>query len=362
MLDFAKAFDTVPHQRLLHRLKYIVVQGSLLSWISHFLTERDQTVVVQGSSSRPVYVSSGVPQGTVLGPLLFLTYINNLPDNISSKVCLFADDCVVYRPIKTYEDCIALQQDLRILEKWEKKWQMRFKPDKCNIMRFTRKSRPIHHSYTLSGHQLESVSNHNYLGVTLSYNLKWNSHIDASTAKASSIIGFLRRNLYNAPRNVKLQAYKSLVCPHLEYCCSVWDPFTQRNTNKIQAVQNRAARFICNDYKWQSSVSGMINDLKLHPLPARRKLIRLSTFHKIKHGIIDLKLEDHINPAQAPRGMATRSYHPDNYSIPHGTSTALANSFFHRTAKDWNALPVNIKQIQNSNTYKDALQRHLRLD
>ena len=96
--------------------------------------------------------------------------------------------------------------------------------------------------------------------------------------------------------------------------------------------------------------------------PARRKLIRLSTFHKIKHGIIDLKLEDHINPAQAPRGMATRSYQPDNYSIPHGTSTALTNSFFHRTAKDWNALPVNIKQIQNSNTYKDALQRHLRLD
>ena len=100
----------------------------------------------------------------------------------------------------------------------------------------------------------------------------------------------------------------------LEYCCSVWDPFTQRNTNKIQAVQNRAARFISNDYKWQSSVSGMIKDLKLHPLPARRKLIRLSTFHKIKHGIIDLELEDHINPAQAPRGMATRSYHPDNYS------------------------------------------------
>ena len=142
----------------------------------------------------------------------------------------------------------------------------------------------------------------------------------------------------------------------------MWDPFTQRNTNKIQAVQNRAARFICNDYKWQSSVSGMIKDLKLHPLPARRKLIRLSTFHKIKHGNIDLKLEDHINPAQAPIGMATRSYHPDNYSIPHGTSTALTNSFFHRTATDWNGLPVNIKQIQNSNTYKDALQRHLRLD
>ena len=362
VLDFAKAFDTVPHQRLLHRLKYLGIQGSLLSWISQFLTEREQTVVVQGSSSRPVHVSSGVPQGTVLGPLLFLSYINNLPDQVSSNVCLFADDCVVYRPIKTHKDCVILQQDLRTLEAWGKKWQMKYKLDKCNVMRFTRKSRPIHHTYTLAGHQIETVSSHKYLGVVLSDNLKWNRHIDITTARASSMIGFLRRNLHNAPRNVKLQAYKSLVRPHLEYCCTVWDPFTQRNISKIQAVQNRAARFICNDYKWQSSVSGMIKDLKLHPLPERRKLLRLSTFHKIKHGNIDLNLEDYISPAQAPRGMTTRSYHPDNYSTLHGSSTALANSFFHRTTKDWNNLPSNIKQIHKFDTFKEALQRHLRCD
>ena len=108
----------------------------------------------------------------------------------------------------------------------------------------------------------------------------------------------------------------------------------------------------------------MIKDLQLHPLPAWLKFIKLSTFHKIKHGIIDLKLEDHINPAQAPRGMATRSCHPDFYYIPYDTSTALVNSFFHRTATDLNALPVNIKQIQDTNTYmyKGALQRHLHLD
>ena len=362
VLDFAKAFDTVPHKRLLHHLKHLGIQDSLLSWMSSFLTEREQTVVVQGSSSKPVHVSSGVPQGTVLGPLLFLIYINNLPDDISSKVCLFADDCVVYRPINSHEDCLALQKDLHTLERWEKKWQMKFKPDKCNVIRFTRKPRPIHHSYTLSGQQLEAVSNHKYLGVILSDNLKWNRHIDAATAKASSIIGFLRRNLHNAPRQVKLQAYKSLVCPHLEYCCSVWDPFTQTNIKKIQAVQNRGARFILNDYKWQSSVSKMVKDLNLHPPPTRRKFIRLSTFHKIKNGVIDIRMEDHIRPAQAPIGMTTRSYHPDNYTVTHGISSALANSFFHRTLKDWNALPHNIKQIHDVKTYKDALQGHLRLD
>ena len=319
-------------------------------------------MVVRGSLTKPVHVSSGVPQGTVLGPLLFLIYINNLPENISSRVCLFADDCVVYRPIQCYDDCLALQSDLRTLEKWEKKWQMNFKPDKCNVMRFTRKPHPIYHSYTLTGQQLEAVCSHKYLGVILSDNLKWNRHIDAATAKASSIIGFLRRNLHNAPRNVKLQAYKSLVCPHLEYCCSVWDPFTQSNVNKIQAVQNRAARFILNDYKWQNSVSKMIKDLNLHPLPTRRKFIRLSTFHKIKHGIIDLKMDDHIQPTQAPTGMTTRSYHPDNYSTIHGTSSALANTFFHKTAKDWNALPEGIKQTNDYKTYKDALQRYFRLD
>ena len=117
VLDFAKAFDTVPHSRLLHKLHHYGINGSLHNWISSFLQGRQQSVVIQGSPSRPAEVLSGVPQGTVLGPLLFLIYINDLPVGLNSKVSLFADDCVVYRPITSSADCESLQKDLKLLEK-----------------------------------------------------------------------------------------------------------------------------------------------------------------------------------------------------------------------------------------------------
>ena len=148
-------------------------------------------------------VLSGVPQGTVLGPLLFLMYVNNLPDGLTSDVCLFADDCVVYRPVSSTSDCEKLQQDLT-LKTWEKKWLMSFKPEKCNILRFCRKKCRYEFPYKLSGHTLETVPNNEYLGVTLSGDMMWNTHIDNVVSKANSMIGFIRRNVSKAPRNVKI--------------------------------------------------------------------------------------------------------------------------------------------------------------
>ncbi|KAK3870886.1 hypothetical protein Pcinc_023912 [Petrolisthes cinctipes] len=116
VLDFAKAFDKVPHQRLLHKLEFYGIQGQLLHWIRTFLTTRKQRVVLDGSQSPSVPVTSGVPQGTVLGPLLFLSYINDPPLSLSSTTRLFADDSLVYRPIKDRNDCLRLQDDLTALE------------------------------------------------------------------------------------------------------------------------------------------------------------------------------------------------------------------------------------------------------
>ena len=131
ILDFTKAFDKVPHKRLIHKLNYYGITGSIATWIETFLTGRTQQVVVNGATSSSTIVTSGVPQGTVLGPLLFLLYINDLPDNLSTSVRLFADDCILYTPIRTQNKSSLLQNYLHQLQKWQDTWLMKFNPDKC---------------------------------------------------------------------------------------------------------------------------------------------------------------------------------------------------------------------------------------
>ena len=157
VLDFSKAFDTVPHDGLLSKLKHYGIDDKIWTWISNFLKQRKQRVVVDGIQSDLVTVDSGVPQGTVLGPILFLLHINDLPSVISSKVRLFADDCLVYREIKSRQDQNDLQKDLNLLESWGSTWGMRFNAAKCNIMRVSRKQTPIPYQYELSGQVLEEV-------------------------------------------------------------------------------------------------------------------------------------------------------------------------------------------------------------
>ena len=170
VMDFAKAFDKVPHKRLLYKLDFYGIRGSTHKWIDSWLSERSQKVVLDGRASDPVPVLSGVPQGSVLGPVLFLIFINDLPDNIRSSVRLFADDCVLYRNVKSSLDCQILQDDLNSLAKWEMDWQMKFNVSKCHSMRVTRlhPSRHIDFNYTLHQQTLEQVQSAKYLGLTLS--------------------------------------------------------------------------------------------------------------------------------------------------------------------------------------------------
>ena len=153
VMDFPKAFDKVPHKRLLCKLDFYWIRGSThIKWIDSWLSERSQKVVLDGRASDPVPVLSGVPQGSVLRLVLFLIFINDLPDNIRSSVPLFGDDCVLYRNIKSPLDCQILQDDLNSLAKWEiMDWQMKFNVSKCRSMRVTRlhPSKHIQFSYTL---------------------------------------------------------------------------------------------------------------------------------------------------------------------------------------------------------------------
>ena len=171
ILDFEKAFDTPPHELLKSKLFGCGIGGKTLKWVDSFLYYRQQRVVL-GAKSDWAPVLSGVPQGTVLGPLLFSLYINDISTDIDSEIRLFADDCVCYREIKDTEDKLKLQKDVDQLGCWARKWDMSFQPVKCNMMQITRtRIKKIHASYTLEGTVLENVKNIKYLGVTITNDL-----------------------------------------------------------------------------------------------------------------------------------------------------------------------------------------------
>ena len=178
IMDFSKAFDKVPHQRLLLKLWRYGIRGKTHKWITSFLTQRKQRVVLEGENSEWVRVESSVPQGTVTGPLYFLLFINDLPDGICTNVRLFADDCILYNSVAGPEDAGKLQKDLDKLTAWQDKWQMEFNAAKCYVLRITH-ARSLHqYSYTLNNTTLQDTDSHTYLGVDISHDLTWNSHIN----------------------------------------------------------------------------------------------------------------------------------------------------------------------------------------
>ena len=195
--------------------------GPKIGW-SRALSGHTQKVVLDGQAADPVPELFGVPQGSVLRPILFLIFINDLPDNIRSSVRLFADDCALYRNIHSIQDCFILQEDLTSLGQWEADWQMKFNVAKCHSMRVTRHQhhKQILFDYSLHNQTLEKVQSAKYLGITISDNMDRGQHISEISSKATETLGFLRRNLAFAPRSTKL-----LTKPWFDLKLSMQHPF-----------------------------------------------------------------------------------------------------------------------------------------
>jgi hypothetical protein len=186
ILVFSKAFDTVPHNKLLHKLHQYGIEGKIHKWLTNFLTARSMRTIVEGEKSNEITVDYGVPKGTVLGPILFLCHINDLPDSVTSSIRLFADDCLLYRTIKTAKDHQKLQADLEQLEIWANNWGMRFNAKKCYILSINKKSNKF---YSLDNHILQEVQYNPYLAnLQISNDLKWSMHINKISKKANATL------------------------------------------------------------------------------------------------------------------------------------------------------------------------------
>ena len=225
-LDFTKAFDSVPHEHLLYKLEQYGISGVLLNWFRNFLTNRSQRVVVRGSFSTWTKVTSGVPQGTILGPIVFLIYINDFLNGISSPTKLFADDTKVYRGLIDLEkDKQILQSDLDRMTEWTNTWQLHFNSDKCEVMRITHQKDISLPDYNLSGKKLKVVNEFKDLGVIMTSNLSWSNQVASSVKKSNRILGLIKRTVGSfTPTSTFTTLYKSLVRPLLEYAAPVWSP------------------------------------------------------------------------------------------------------------------------------------------
>ena len=241
-LDFQKAFDKVPHQSLLLKLKAHGIGDSITDWIEQWLTDRRQRVVVDGEVSNWKSVLSGVPQGLVLGPTLFLIYINDLDDSITSNVLKFADDTKLFRKVNADGDKQHLQHDLDRLVKWSEKWQMLFNFGKCKCLHTGHGNLNV--NYKMGDTVLGTTVQENDLGVTISADMKVSEQCGIAASKGNQILGLIRRNITYKGKKLIIPLYKAIVRPHLEYCIPAWRPYRKKDIDTLERIQRRATKMI----------------------------------------------------------------------------------------------------------------------
>ena len=348
-MDFQKAFDSVPHQRLLHKLRSYGVSGCLLAWIEAFLTERWQQVVLEGCHSEWSAVLSGVPQGSVLGPLLFLVYVNDLPDTVHSGVKMFADDTKLYSHVSPPAGGVQLQADLDALNRWSNTWLMPFNLSKCKVLHLGRANPGL--EYTMSGAMLDSTPLEKDLGVLVDADLKFREQASSAVAKATQILAVIRRSFALIDEVTLPLLFTTLVRPHLEYGNLVWGPFNRADQRLVERVQRRATR--------------MVESVRAKPYEDRLRLLQLPSLHyrrrrgdmvhtyQLFHGGVDASPSDFFTLTEGQtRGHPFKVYKPPASTRPRRFCYAV------RSVNDWNGLPAEVVCAPSLNAFKARLDAH----
>ena len=366
-LDYAKAFDTVPHRRLLNKVKALGIDGNILGWIEQFLTGRRQCVKVNTSTSAWKPVISGVPQGTVLGPLLFTIFVSDMPDQVSNFISLFADDTKIYAYLLEDEDgqvSSNLQDDITNLQEWANKMQMRFHPDKCKCMHLG-KHNP-HHTYRMTTpdgkiHNITATSKEKDLGVLIDDELSFAAHIQAQVNKANSVLGSIKNTFKYIDINSFNLLYKSLVRPHLEYATVVWAPHTKFLKDAIERVQRRATRLVhgLSDLPY----SERLRKLGLPTLQYRRLRTDQIQMFKLVHNIDTLDTSKPCpkcgNSMIRPSLAVNTRGHKFKLQVQ-GTTGVRRHFFSTRALHDWNNFNEETVTSPNVNIFKNRLGKEWR--
>ena len=351
-LDFQKAFDKVPHQRLLLKLKAHGIGDSITDWIEQWLTDRRQRVVVDGEVSNWKSVLSGVPQGSVLGPILFLIYINDLDDSITSNVLKFADDTKLFRKVNTDGDKQHLQNDLDRLVKWSEKWQMLFNFGKCKCLHTGHGNLNV--NYKMGDTVLGTTVKEKDLGVTISPDMKVSEQCGIAASKGNQILGLIRRNITYKGKKLIIPLYKAIVRPHLEYCIQAWRPYRKKDIDTLERIQRRATKIIpeLRDLSYEER----LKEFGLTTLETRRLRGDQIEVFKILNGHenIDRNMFFSLKKDSRTRGHEVKLV-KDQCRLD-----IRKHSFSQRTINEWNKLSTDCVTVSSVNMFKNKVDTYLR--
>ncbi|XP_073516627.1 uncharacterized protein [Phyllobates terribilis] len=350
-LDFSKAFDTVPHKRLVYKMRMLGLGDNVCKWVNSWLSDRKQRVVINGVSSGCVRVTSGVPQGSVLGPILFNIFINDLVEGLHSKIAIFADDTKLCKVVNTDEDRAQLQEDLDKLGSWAKKWQMGFNADKCKVMHMGKKNSS--HPYILNGKPLGKSDMEKDLGVLVNGKLNWSAQCQAAAAKANRVMACIRRGIGAYDENIVLPLYKALVRPHLEYCAQFWAPVLRKDILELERVQRRATKVI-------KGMEGLeyperLSKLGLFTLEKRRLRGDLINMYKYIRG----QYRDLSHDLFIPRMVTKTRGHTMRLEERRFLHQHRRGFFTVRAVRLWNSLGEEVVMSNSLNEFKRGLDAFL---
>ena len=355
-LDWSKAFDKVSHSLLLSKLHGYGICGQMLKWFASYLYGRIQRVQYSGKFSDWITVKSGVPQGSILGPLLFNIHVLDLPSFVSSAIPQYADDTVLYRPIYSVQDEVNLQTDLDAIRTWSTINKLPLNAAKCVVMHITRSRRPILVSYRMGDTSLETITTHKHLGIVLSSNLEWGPHVDEVTSKAKRLLGFIRRTVgSNDPATMK-KLFVALVRPIIEYCAPLWTPNKESHKHKLEGVQRSFTRY-CFPGPWHSrpSYDTRLQILDIPTTISRFDYLRTMFVVGCLWGKYDISWEDYIKVNTSNSRQAV------NVDFRHFRSRtdAFHNSLFVSFPRIWSTLPDDVSSeiVLNLFSFSRSLRR-----
>jgi hypothetical protein len=357
-LDFAKAFDKVPHGRLIVKLESKGISGNVKNWIENWLADRTQKVLVEGELSEEEAVKSGVPQGTVMGPPLFTVYIDDIDlfARLAKLFIKFADDGKGMKEIRNRQDAVEMQEALDNLYKWATLWGMKFNVDKCKIMHIGRNNPG--YDYYINGKKLKVVEEETDVGVTVQQNLKPTKQCQKAANTARAVLRTVQRNFHYRDKHVFVRLYKQYIRPHLEFSTPAWSPWLEMDKQLLENVQIKAVNWVTglNAVTYEEKCK----ELGLNTLEVRRWEQDMVQTYKILNGIGKIRADRFFTKIGSRLVARTRmAAGHDNLVLPRARTEVRRNSFSVRIVQSWNGLPDSIKSAGSLLAFKTGIKNYL---
>ena len=353
-LDYRKAFDTVSHEKLLVKLKEYGIDGMILKWIKDFLSSRRARVRVRGGFSSWFWVISGVPQGSVLGPLLFLLFVDDLPNWVKCQMKMFADDIKIWSIVKKASDSAFLQNDLDCLMNWSDEWLLRFNCEKCKVMHIGHDIETEYYMTTKDSRtKLIETKEEKDLGLTITNNLKPGLQCNRAAARAMCTLGIIKRHFKLLDKQDFLLLYKTYVRPQLEYCIQVWSPYLERDITCLENVQRRATKLV---HEIRAlSYEDRLKILGLTTLKRRRERGDLIETFKLLTGKEKIEYDQFFQLSETAHGLRGHSL---KLFVKRSRLEIRRQFFSNRVVKGWNLLPQSVVEAPSTNAFKNRLDKY----